>query len=157
MFTPYDLVRTDIGYQFRSDFGLIYILYFSNYYLLDENGDDAVVSSFGFYHIPKDAKVNDPRIKATIIRFITDYFEKNPESGVLYICDPKDNLARHRRIIFGSWHKEVSKYIEKFDCKAHHARLGYYTSILVRIDNPQKQYFVDAFYRSLEDSLPEDI
>ncbi|MRG48959.1 hypothetical protein GFS24_27865 [Chitinophaga sp. SYP-B3965] len=156
MFIPYDLTKTEDGYQFTSDFGLTYFLYFSKYYLIDENGDDLIVTSFGFFHDPEKVRVNDQRIKATIISFIIDYFEKNPELGILYLCDPRDDLARHRRIIFGSWHREMDQGIEKFDCNKYHAKLGYYSSLLIKADNPQKQHYVDAFYRHLNELIPEE-
>ncbi len=156
MFTPYSLTKTEDGYQFISDFGLTYFLYFSKYYLADENGDDIVVTSFGFFNEPAQVKVNDRRVKITIISFLISFFEKNKELGMLYICDPKDNLARHRRIIFGTWHREMDKEIEKYDCNERHSNLGYYSSLLIRADNPQKHYIISAFYRHLDELLPEE-
>lgn len=107
MFIPYSLTKTDIGYGFTSDFEINYHLYFSKYYLADENGEDVIVTSFSFFNEQDVTKIRDPRVKATIISFITDFFDKNPELGVLYVCDPKDDLARYRRIILGSWYREM--------------------------------------------------
>lgn len=157
MFTLYDVTKTETGYQFISDFNLTYHLYFSNYYLTGDSGEDLIVTSFGFFYQPRYVRVNDPKVKATIIDFIQNYFDKNPETGIIYLCDQKNGWARHRRIIFGSWHREVNGHIEKHNCGKYHERLGYYSSLLVRADNPQKQCYINAFYRSLAEALPEDI
>jgi hypothetical protein len=111
--------------------------------------------SFGFYNEPETLHIKDPRVKVTIVNFIMDFFHKNPDIGMLYLCDQKGDLARHRRIIFGSWYREVEHKIEKHDCREHHAKQGYFSSILIRSDNPLKQYYVDAFYRNLDEFLGE--
>lgn len=153
MYIPYEVTSTKEGYEFTTEKNIVYKLYFSNYYLTDEQGDEVKVLSFGFYNVPETFSTKDPRIKVTIIGFIRDFFDKNPDVGMLYLCDTKGGLARHRRIIFGSWHREIENEIEKHDCLEHHAKQGYYSSMLVRSDNPLKKYYVDAFYRSLEEYL----
>ncbi len=159
----YKLSPTERGYQFQTNSGLTYHLYFTEYYLKDSQGDDVKVQSFGFFPEPgiprKEIKKNryDGKVKATIISFITEYFEKNPDIGLLYLCDPNDGYARHRSITFSQWYKEFDFPIEKFDCLERHRKAGYYTSILIRSDNPLKDYYVEAFYRSLEEFFPEEI
>ncbi|SFF09655.1 hypothetical protein SAMN05518672_11624 [Chitinophaga sp. CF118] len=155
MYTPYEVTLTKEGYEFTTDTEIVYKLYFSSYYLTDEAGEDVKVLSFGFYNVPETVHIKDPRIKETIVGFIKDFFDKNPDIGMLYLCDQKGDLARQRRIIFGSWHREVKNEIEKHDCKEHHARQGYYSSLLIRSDNPLKQYYIDAFYRNLDEYLGE--
>ncbi|MGN6510183.1 MAG: DUF6169 family protein [Chitinophaga sp.] len=158
----YDLTQTEEGYQFVTDSGIAYQLYFTEYYLKDGDGDDLIVQSFGFFPSPEIKRgkgaVNkyDEKVKKTILAFITGYFEKNKEIGLLYICDQADGYARHRRIAFSRWHKEIDISIEKFDCKESHAKAGFYASLLVRSDNPRKAYYVEAFYRSLAEYFPED-
>jgi hypothetical protein len=41
------------------------------------------------------------------VAFIKDFFDKNSDIGMLYLCDQKGDLARHRRIIFGKWNRDI--------------------------------------------------
>jgi hypothetical protein len=131
LYIPYEVTVTKEGYEFTTDQGIIYKLYFSSFYLTDEIGDDIKVLSFGFYNEPETFHIKDPRVKVTIVGFIKDFFNKNPDIGMLYLCDQKGDLARHRRIIFGKWYRDIEHEIEKHDCREYHAKLGYYSSILV--------------------------
>lgn len=150
MFIPYELTRTDIGYQFITDSGLIYQLCLSEYYLLGESGEEIIVNSLSFFNNTGDTRVKDHRIKATVISYVLDYFNKNEGSGVVYICSPVDNLARHRRIIFGQWHRETDNTIEKHECGKEFSDEGYYSSLLIKRDNQNKQEIIAAFHRHLD-------
>jgi len=150
LFIPYELTRTDIGYQFITDSGLIYQLYLSEYYLLGEQGEEIVVNSFSFFNNTGDTRVRDPRIKATVLSYALDYFNKNEGSGVVYICSPEDNLARHRRIIFGQWYRETDTTIERHHCGKAFSDEGYYSSLLIRKNNPRKHEIIAAFHRHLD-------
>lgn len=159
LYTPYNLTKSEIGYEFVSGAGVRYHLYFSNYYLTDADGNDLVVPMFGFDCVPerskqdRNQKRHDPRIKATIISLIVDFFEKKPNDGLLYICDQKDDKAENRSILFGAWHKEMADKIEKYDNEHSHAELDFYSSLLIVKDNPDKNKFIEAFYRHLDDML----
>lgn len=162
MLSPYKISTTPDGYTFTTNSGTIYFLYFTEYYLKDNNGKDVKVQSFGFFADPpivrKEGMSNkyDEKIKLTIVSFMAEYFSKNRDVGLLYVCDTADGYARHRRITFGRWYKEVNLPIEKFDCRETHVKAGLYTSIFVRKDNPLKDYLVEAFYRTLDEFFPNN-
>ena len=117
MSSQYSLIPTEEGYNFTTDSGLTYCLYFTSYYLKDNNGEDIRVMSFGFYHEPH--KINnrkyDGKIKNTILHVVLEFFQRNPEIGLLFICDNGDGYGRHRKITFNKWYKEANAPVEKFD------------------------------------------
>jgi len=75
------------------------------------------------------------------------------EQAFLYICDNKDGKARNRRITFGRWFNEANDEYER-----HHSHLKYdsddwYSSIIVKKDNPNKQFYIDAYHYTLAQML----
>ncbi|WP_143056596.1 DUF6169 family protein [Chitinophaga sp. YR573] len=124
----------------------------------NSNGEDVVVMSLGFYHEPLivENRKYDPKVKNTILQIITDFFENNKEMSTIYICSTSDGYGRHRRITFNKWYKEVDVPIEKFDCREAQAKEGLYASFFIRSDNQLKDYYVDAFYRSIDEYFPAD-
>lgn len=82
---------------------------------------------------------------------VLEFFRKNPEIGLLFICDTGDGYGRHRKITFSKWYRETKEaLIEKFDCYEALNKEGFYTSILIRSDNPLKEFYVDALYRAID-------
>jgi hypothetical protein len=152
LLNQYSLTTTEEGYNFITDSGLTYSLYFTSHYLIDSDDKDIEAISFGFYHQPQKIsnRKYDGKIKGTILHVIQDFFQKNPDIGLLFICDSGDGYGRHRKITFSKWYKETNVPIEKFDCSDAHTKEGLYTSILVRSDNPLKDYYVNAFYRTID-------
>ena len=151
MFIPYELTITQSGYQFTTDSGLIYELYYSKYYLLGKEGEEIVVNSFSFFNNKGIIKSKDPRVKSTIVSHLIDFFNKNAENSIVYVCSQEGDLARHRRIIFGHWHKEMADIVEKHNCGEEWSKLGFYSSLLIRRDHVRKQEIIDAFYRHLDE------
>jgi len=87
---------------------------------------------------------------------ILEFFQRNPEIGLLFICENSDGYGRHRKITFNKWYKEANAPIEKFDCREAYTKEGFYTSILVLSDNPMKDYYVDAFYGTIDEFFPDN-
>lgn len=156
LFTLYNLTRTKDGYTFTAISGLTYSLYFARYYLKDDNGNDIEATSFGFSREPRVVRNRkyDGKIKNTILYVILEFFQKNPDTGLVFICNNKDGYGRHRHITFSKWFREANTPIEKFDCGEIHTKDGFYTSFLVRPDNPLKDYYVDSFYMTIYEHFP---
>jgi hypothetical protein len=153
----YSISTTEEGYKyFTTDSGLTYFLYFTEYYLKGSEGEDIMAMSFGFYHKPNviENRKYDPKVKETILHIISDFFETNKEMGLSFICVVRDGYGRHRKITFNKWYKEANDAVEKYDGRDAYAKEGLYTSFLIRADNPLKDYYVDAFYRSIDEYFP---
>lgn len=108
----------------------------------------------GFFCEPprllKDGKGYDEKVKNTIVGIIADYFTKRQNDGLLYVCDTSNGLGQHRNITFSKWFNEVNMPIERhkgtFSCESN----GFYTSLLIHTENPDKDYYIEAFYRNLQ-------
>jgi len=153
----YNLTPTRDGFSFITDAGATYFLYFSTYYLTGINGEDIEALHFGFnYESYKlTNRKYDAKIKRTIVGVINDCFEQYPKMRILYFCRNDDGYGRNRKITFNRWYKAHATTIEKFDSRAEYSKEGLYASILIRSDHPQKNYYVDAFYRSIDMFFPE--
>ena len=154
MLNRYNLAPHKDGYQFTTDAGITYIVYFSQYFLTTPEGEEIIVYSFGFECSGDRCESYDEKIRNTIISIIEEFFQQHQQEGLLYICLTLDGMARHRRITFGKWYRTIACNIERHDCREWHAREGYYTSILVRSDNPQKDKMITAFYNNLDSFFP---
>jgi len=153
----FELKPTKEGFSFNTDSGLTYFTYFTNYYLTGKNGEEIHAWNFGFYHEPHQPikRTHDAKIRKTILWVIIDYFKRHPETGVLYLCRNDDGYARNRNITFNRWYKENLTAIAKFNSREEHRQEGLYSSLLIKADNPQMDYYVDAFYRTIDMFFPE--
>jgi hypothetical protein len=63
----------------------------------------------GFSCVPEIQKFegeHDPKIGATIMWLIANFFQNNKRAILTYVCSPKNQYARHRFITFGKWYNE---------------------------------------------------
>lgn len=56
-----------------------------------------------FYIVEEITKRNDLKISKTIIQIVKDFFDENPNSVVVYICDSQDNRQHNRNRLFNRW------------------------------------------------------
>jgi hypothetical protein len=154
LLSRYNLSPHKEGYQFTTDSGISYTAYFSEYFLTTAAGEEVIVYSFGFECNEERSDRYDEKIRNTIVYIIEYFFEQKMEEGLLYVCLTTDGMARHRRITFGRWYKEIKSDIERYDCRERHAREGYYTSILVKSGNTRKDVIIEAFYNNLDTFFP---
>ncbi len=130
--------------------GACYHLHFTEYYLTDCAGKELIIPAFAFLAEEAIRHIYDEKVRNTIIYALSNYFNKNKCACLSYICDTKDGYARHRNIIFRKWLRETGHMsIERFDCKKEYNLSGLYASILIRSENPLKEYYLDAFTKAL--------
>ncbi len=91
--SQYRLTVDESGYHFRTDSGIKYTAFFTNYSLYDSDGNEHIVYSFGFerdgsYAAKKFEFRYDYKIKNTIIKLIGDFFDRHGENALLYFCYP---------------------------------------------------------------------
>ena len=113
MLNPYNVIEAHSGYEFSTDHGIIYYVYFTN--VGDTFGEQDCVFSFGFepknigsYHdLPKDGRVGDT-IASIIESFFTQY-----ENVIVYVPYDKDKKDKLRMRLFDIW---FAKYQPLLNC-----------------------------------------
>ena len=89
----------------------------------------------------------DPKISHTISAIFRDFYLKNNEQVVIYICDSSDSRQEARRRKFNQW-VELFKGTEfvKVDTKIlDPAGPIYYNSIILRSNNPYRDQIIQSF------------
>lgn len=152
----YNWSETQTGYEFLTIQGLNYLVYFTDFYLEEISGEELKTLSLGITCKQGDDFMlsrKDGMIKYTIIKIIEDYFVKNPDEAVLYVC-LTDGNQRGRRITFGRWFHELENAsFEKHDCDSSYTLHGFYASIIVKTENQAKQKYIDSFHYTLKSWL----
>jgi len=103
---PYKITEQEDGFVFETDFGLSYKITFLKHNAFDDLGFSSY--EFGFYPVGEEKRFKDQRIEDTIIFALDDFFQKNPDCIILYVCDSLDNRARERTILFDRWYKKYT-------------------------------------------------
>ena len=106
MQSPYNLREEDGDFVFITDLGLEYRIVFQKYNAFDDLGYYSY--EFSFYPVGKPDTVYDPRVKPTIVNSLQTFFNQNPDSILIYICDSMDSRARERSVLFNRWFRDTS-------------------------------------------------
>ena len=151
MFVRYEInsAKDGTSYHFVTDSGNIYTAYFTEFILLNDEGIDIPVLSFGIAcHLANEDKpqVRDLKIRNTVIHIIDKVFSLQPENAVLYICLDSDGRGKTRHATFERWFDHVENPIERYDAPEACEKNGYYSSMLIRPENPEKSKYISAFY-----------
>lgn len=144
-----EILADGAGYKFITSSGDIYVAYFTEFVLLDPSEQEVSVVSFGFNCSRADENKRrsyDNRIKRTIIHIIETFFYDQNDNAILYLCINNDEKARNRHITFCKWYNEFGESFEKHSSSEVHGKLGFYSSILFKKKNPNKQKLIDSFY-----------
>lgn len=131
-----------------------YFLYFTegSGYFPDYPEFNSRIFMFGFKP-DQNLKRNDPRVKDTILHFLSQYFKSQPETSLIFVCDTADKRQDARYKMFNNWFKENLKRssgetaIQKTDisfCDDDNAYCAH-ASLLVSLDNPQIAHITQAF------------
>lgn len=154
----YNTSQSDNGYTFINQNGDEYLVYMTEYYLLNPdsvNPEDMVsVNHIGFSCKRGSHKVRfDERTKNTIIATFLSFFEERPDDAFVFICDNRDNKARNRRITFDGWIKQANAKNEYYVVSAHLKNIHFYASIIVKGENLLKDFYVGAFNYTVEELI----
>lgn len=142
------------GTIFVTEYGVKYFLYFTegSGYFPDYPEFDNRIFMFGFKP-DQNPKRKDPRVKDTILHFLTQYFKSKPETALIFVCDTSDKRQNTRYKMFDNWFKENLKKsseelaIQKTNvsfCDEDNINCAH-ASLLVSIDNPQIALITQAF------------
>lgn len=99
----YTIKEIEEGYEFLSDSGLLYFITFTLYPSLNEDLE------LKFYNFNIDCIIDnppfDPKVKATVVHILKDFFEKN-EDAIITTYDVADHRQNKRRILFDRWYRD---------------------------------------------------
>lgn len=155
----YSLSPSKGGYIFTNTAGDGYYTYFTPFTLQAKDTAPIETVSFGFECKrvnPDKRQVYDDKAKRTIVHIIKNYFDKSNGNALLYICLNSDGKARHRNIIFGKWFKELGQGYERHKSKVETENLDFFSSILVKVDNPKKKSIINAFHFTIDYWFPQE-
>lgn len=160
MSLPYSLTKTQQGYYiFTTDEKAEYTAFFTRCLIDDKEGNTHQVYSFGFernggYNSEKFTSKHDPKIKATIIFIVNEFFRSNGSNILIYFCFLEDNLARQRSITFSKWYNEsLSTYIEHHKTISVYNENTMYIGALMLRDNPLRELAFEAIDKYVRDSV----
>ena len=142
--SPYWVIQLDeMMLRFRTDFGVIYNVGFY---------DDTFFSIDDAYHFyisnaNKKPSPNDPKVLATIIAVIEEFFRQEP-MVMLYICDPRDHRQAARNRLYLTW---FENYIDNSSYRLYsetviYKSVDYYAGLIMRKDNPYFEDVTTAFH-----------
>jgi hypothetical protein len=155
--TLYDIDVTEDGsFQFTSDNGHKYIVYFLAAPVPDKEGNVHTFLNLGFSR-DGDHACNpfttkfDAKIEATIISILNDVFEKHDHRVLIYFCFGDDGYSRHRKIVFNRWKKGLTRSIENHNATIQYEETEIFSCLMLVSDNPLKGLILDAFEAYLKD------
>ncbi|WP_159473258.1 DUF6169 family protein [Dyadobacter sp. 3J3] len=103
---------------------------------------------------------SDPRVKDTILDFLSKYFNTKPDNALIFVCDTSDNRQDARFKMFNSWFDKNTKisvynssilktnisFCDENDSNCAHA------SLIISAINPLLSEITSAF-RELDESF----
>lgn len=140
------------SYAFVTNVKISYEIKFKSSDYIFDNRLDFSVSAYEFVVEilinPTNKKpALDPQIPFTIASIFIEFFQKNDEQVIVYICDSSDVRQEARRRKFNQWVElfKGNKFV-KIDTKIVESEMiTYYNSIILRTDNPRRAEIIDAF------------
>lgn len=140
-------MEEDRNYMFLISYGVLYAISFS------EEFEFAGIMSYQFSlaRLNDANKHTDPNIKSVIKSIITEFFDSN-DSIMLYICDTSDGKEAVRNRLFLHW-LDDDDFLRRFVYRTAQAIVeghGFYTTIIVKRENPNLESIIQDFDLSAE-------
>lgn len=144
------------SYLFQTQYDIIYEVTFKpSGYIFEENHSfKEKTFEFSIIPIENPNKVYPPldkRVPNTIADIFTDFFKQH-DRIVVYACETADNRASARFRKFNQWFDWYKgTYFFKVDMQMGNDNKGetYFTSLIIRIDNPDAIEIVAAFRKMI--------
>lgn len=147
----YSFLKLEDGsYNFISEQGHSYLIYFFESTLPDSDGNVHTVYNLGFSrdgeHESEPFRIkHDPKIRKTITSIINNFFKLNDHKVLTYFCFGDDGYARHRNIVFNQWFADLDTSIEKYNSVIPYEDGKVYGALFVVKENSLKKLIVDSF------------
>ncbi|MCZ8215552.1 MAG: DUF6169 family protein [Cyclobacteriaceae bacterium] len=145
---PYNLTFTSEGfYSFTTDLNSVYLLYLvDNTDLFGLSGSGTIIYEFGFAVDGNRMDFSkDPRVEATIIQFISDFFERFNNDAILYVTDQSDGRQAERKRMFDLWFTRNQSKVSVKLIKQDFINAPIYSSIILTESNPLLQEILNLF------------
>lgn len=128
-------------YKFYTTSGDLYLLYFTDFTLLNITNTETKVLSVGFNCTKNNVRnIYDPRIKSILISLMQSLFEDDEQSILFYICLNNDGKAKYRNRTFNRWFRNNDDFVK------HQIIIDdFYCSIILRATHPNLYEIIDAF------------
>jgi hypothetical protein len=157
----YELIPATEGYHFFNATNDKYYVYLTTYSLLNphqlhkEAYVNVYMMGFSCKRANPETKYRfDAKTKATTLFIFGEFLKQNKDGAFIYICDNNDGRARNRNITFAQWFNEVANNgYEKYQSYIQYGNYDWYSSIIIRKDNPQKQLYIEAYEYTLAQML----
>ena len=144
---PYGVRLEEGQYRFHTDYDIAYIVDFEREDLFDE------VPAYWFgivnrSHLPSP---NDPKVRATIICIIEEFFHKNPDI-LLYMCDSADDQQAMRNRLFIRWFNgyDQQKLYAIETAMILDENIETYVAIIIQRSNPHLDSILEQFHKQIE-------
>jgi len=132
---PYELVDSDNGYTFETEYGQIYSLSFL-FYSLISNSKNYRVYTFNLEPINSVKPVIDNRIEITIQFALKKFFEKKV-NALIVVFDSCDGRHQARARLFERWYRNSNvQNIHKIDATGVIDDTEILTSLFLETSNP---------------------
>lgn len=120
---------------------------------------NGTVYQFGISNPKKVRSPRDPKVRATILAIIEEFFAKN-QAAFLYICETGDGLQEMRNRLFRFWfgiYKDREEYLFLPQTVYDEEGNDNYAALIIRKDNPQFRDLVTEFMNTVNllNSKPE--
>lgn len=139
---PYGVRLEDGKYRFHSDYDIAYVVEFDP----DDIFETVHAYWFGVINRSHLPSPNDPKVRATIICIIEEFFRQNPEI-LLYMCDSSEDQQAMRNRLFLRWFNgyEQQKQFVIRTAKILDEGIETYVAMIVQRSNPQLDYIIQQF------------
>lgn len=147
---PYKYTQLENKYTFRTDYSVVYSIEFTD-------------GSMYFHDLPQDSPVFELNIKVlnavdiiiqpydkcveyTIIAILNAFFSDNRNS-LIYVCDNLDYRHQGRYRKFDIWFtRNKNTSLEKYDVNFTTQGMQILASLIVHVENPNKELLISLFF-----------
>ncbi|MGY4384736.1 hypothetical protein ACVWYN_001770 [Pedobacter sp. UYP24] len=84
----------------------------------------------------------------TILSVVEEFYGRNGENALLYICLANDGFARNRHITFNKWFKYVANHGD-YIREQTGEKEGLYCTLLLKKANPDRIKLIEAFHHTI--------
>lgn len=157
--SPYNVKSIEGGYEFATDFGLTYQIFFldcsSLFQDLPLNSEFAFSFSFSFAILnnsPEEKIPLDSKVELTIAEVIKTFFERN-DRLILYTCDDSDGKESARDRKFNHWFikNNTDHQLIKLDKKITVENKILYNTLIFKSNTPHSANIENSFHSLCEE------
>ncbi len=139
---PYGVRLEDGQYRFHTDHDIAYIIDFEK----EEIFEKVPAYWFGIVNRSHKPSPNDPKVRATIICIIEEFFRVNPDI-LLYMCDSANDQQAMRNRLFLRWfsgYEQQKQYVIQ-TAQIIDEGIESYVALIIQRSNPYLETILQEF------------